>query len=215
MTYPNGNKPIVKLNLPPLPKDIEEKLFECAKHKDKFRYSHDTLGAKKDLAAKRGLKRIVQQVDKVQEIYGFDYIPTHKAARLQSPMSEEMRQYVPIDLPEETDFVVQVIDTENTFIHYDCSRKVSLYYMMVEDPTAITRFYTTNAKPVLDSTYYPEDCEEFYSIHMERGCWYMFDHQSIHAVTNVSQERVGFLVDLSRVYTYEECYEKYKDIIND
>ena len=43
----------------------------------------------------------------------------------------------------------------------------------------------------------------------------MFDHQSVHAVTDVSKLRVGFLVDLSRVYTYEECYEKYKEIIND
>jgi len=43
----------------------------------------------------------------------------------------------------------------------------------------------------------------------------MFDHQSIHAVTDVTKLRVGFLVDLSKVYTYSECYEKFKDIIID
>ena len=206
--------PIVKLNLPPLPKEVEERLFAIAEDKSNFKRSHDTLLAKKELAARRGLSRIVAEVDSVQKLYGFDYIPTHDATRLKPPMTDEMRGLVPVSLPEETDFVVQVINTENTFIHDDGSRKVSFYYMMVDDPTAVTKFYKSNSKPILETTYHPDEVEEFYSLHMDKGCWYMFDHQSIHAVNNVTKLRVGFLVDLSRVYTYEECYEKYKDIID-
>jgi hypothetical protein len=209
MTYP-----IVKLNLPPLPKDVEDKLLAMASDTTNFKYSSDTLLAKKELARRRGLTRIVAEVDSVQNLYGFDYIPTHKAFRLQPPITDELRSVVPVELPEATDFVVQVIDTKNTFIHDDGTRKVSFYYMMSDDATAITRFYKTESKPILETTYHPKDCEEYYSIHMDKGCWYMFDHQSVHAVTDVSKLRVGFLLDLSRVYTYEECYEKYKDIID-
>lgn len=208
-------KPIVKLNLPPLSSEIEDKLMAIATHGDVFRYSHDTLISKKEMAKRRGLTRIVAEIDAVQKLYGFDYIPTHKATRLQPPLSDEMRDQIPLELPKDSAFVVQVIDTKNTFIHDDGSRQVSFYYMMTDDPTAITRFYKTESKPILETTYHPNDCEEYYSIHMDKGSWYMFDHQSVHAVTDVSTLRVGFLVDLSKVYTYEECYEKFKDIIDD
>jgi hypothetical protein len=208
-------KPIVKLNLPPLSQEIEDKLMAIATHGDMFRYSSDTLIAKKELAKRRGLTRIVAEIDAVQKLYGFDYIPTHKATRLQPPVSDEMRNAIPLELPEVTDFVVQVIDTENTFIHDDGTRQVSFYYMMTDDPTATTRFYHSESKPILETTYHPNEVEEYYSLHMDKGCWYMFDHQSIHAVTDVTKLRVGFLVDLSKVYTYSECYEKFKDIIDD
>lgn len=202
--------PIVKLNLPPLPKDVEDKLLAMASDTNNFKLSNNTLIVKKEVAKRRGLTRLVAEIDRVQKLYGFDYIPTHKAIRL----SDDMRSSVQVNLPEDTDFVLQVIDTENTFIHDDGSRKVSFYYMISDDPTAVTRFYKSDSKPILETTYDPKDVEEFYSIHMERGCWYMFNHQSIHAVNNINKLRVGFLVDLSRVYTYEECYEKYKEITN-
>ena len=209
MTYP-----IVKLNLPPLPPEVENRLLEMAKDSANFKYSSDTLLAKKDLAKRRGLTRLVAEVDAVQKLYGFDYIPTHKAVRLQSPLTQELRTYVPVELPEQTDFVIQVIDTENTFIHDDGSRKVSFYYLMTDD-TCLTRFYHSDSKPILETTYHPDEVEEYYSIHMEKGGWYMFDHQSIHAVTDVTKLRIGFLVDMSKVYTYEECYEKYKSIVEE
>lgn len=206
-------KPIIKLNLPPLPKEVEDRLYAIASNKDNFKFSHDTLLAKRDLAAKRGLTRIVSEVDRVQQLYGFDYIPTHRAVRLQPPIPDELRSYIPVELPKEADFVVQVIDTKNTFIHDDGSRKVSFYYMMTDDETAVTRFYHSDSKPILETTYHPDEVQEHYSLHMEKGCWYMFDHQSIHAVTDVTKLRVGFLVDMSKVYTYSECYEKYKSIL--
>lgn len=208
-------KPIVKLNLPPLPKEVEDKLFSIAADKSQFKRSNDTLLVKKELAQRRGLNRLVAEVDAVQKLYGFDHIPTHDSVRLKSPLTEELRSCVPVELPDESAFVVQVIATKDTFIHDDGARKVSFYYMMVDDPTATTRFYSSNSKPILETTYHPKEVEETYSIHMERGCWYMFNHQSIHAVNDVSTLRVGMLIDLSRVYTYEECYEKYKDIIDD
>lgn len=208
-------KPIIKLNLPPLPPEVESLLLDMAKDTSNFKYSSDTLLAKKEAAKRRGLPRMVAEVERVQKLYGFDYIPTHKAVRLQPPLTDEMRACVPVELPQATDFVVQVIDTENTFIHDDGSRKVSFYYMMTEDENAITRFYKSDSKPILETTYHPDEVEEVYSMHMDKGCWYMFDHQSIHAVTDVTKLRVGFLIDLSRVYTYSECYEKFKELIDD
>jgi hypothetical protein len=208
-------KPIVKLNLPSLPPEVEGLLLDMAKDTTNFKYSSDTLLAKKELAKRRGLTRIVAEVESMQKLYGFDYIPTHKAFRLQPPMTDDMRKHIPIELPEAADFVVQVIDTKNTFIHDDGTRQVSLYYMMTDDDNAITRFYHSDSKPILETTYHPDECEEVYSRHMDKGCWYMFDHQSIHAVTDVTKLRIGFLVDLSKVYTYSECYEKFKDIVID
>ena len=196
-------KPIVKLNLPPLPPEVEARILDMAKDTTNFKYSSDTLLAKKDLAQRRGLSRVVAEIDSVQKLYGFDYIPTHKAFRLQPPMTDEMRKYVGVELPEAADFVVQVIDTKNTFIHDDGTRQISFYYLMTEDE-CVTRFYHSDSKPILETTYHPDEVEEYYSIHMEKGSWYMFDHQSIHAVTNVNLLRVGFLVDLSKVYTYSE-----------
>lgn len=206
-------KPILQLNISSLPSDVEDKLLQIAKDPTSFKYSSDTLIAKKDLAQRRGLTRVVAEIDKVQKLYGFDYIPTHKATRLQSSLTDELRKVIQIELPEETDFVVQVIDTENTFIHDDGNRKVSLYYLMTDDETAVTRFYESDSKPILETTYHPNEVREVYSKHMSKGCWYVFNHQSIHAVTDVTKLRIGFLIDLSRKYTYEECVEKYKHLI--
>jgi hypothetical protein len=207
--------PIIKLNLPPLPPEVESRLLIMSEDSANFKNSNNTLLAKKESAKRRGMTRTVAEIDAVQKLYGFDYIPTHKAIRLQPQLTDELRSYVPIELPEAIDFVVQVIDTKNTFIHDDGSRKVSFYYMMTEDQNAITRFYKSDLNPILETTYHPDEVEEVYSIHMDKGCWYMFDHQSIHAVTNVTKRRVGFLIDMSKVYTYSQCYEKYKDLIDD
>ena len=43
-------KPIVKLNLPPLPKEVEERLLEMA-NTNNLKYSNDNLLARKEIAA--------------------------------------------------------------------------------------------------------------------------------------------------------------------
>lgn len=206
-------KPIVKLNLPPLPAEMESRLLEMASTNE-LKYSNDTLLARKEIAKLRGMNRLVAEVDRVQNLYGFDYIPTHKFVRLTTPLTDELRACVPTEFPAEADFVLQVIDTKNSFIHDDGKRRVSFYYLMTDD-TCVTRFYRSKSKPILETTYHPDEVEEYYSLHMQKGGWYMFDHQSIHAVTDVNKLRIGFLVDMSKVYTYSECYEKYRSILEE
>lgn len=208
--------PIVQLNLPRLTAELEHSLLEIAKGSNSFKTNNGTILAIKENAQRRGSRRIVAEIDSLQKLYGFDYIPTHKGIRLPETTvdSLRLRESVNTELHDNVDFVVQVIDNENTFIHHDgTSRSCSFYYLLSDDDTAITRFYKTESKPILETVYNPKDVTEVYSIHMNRGCWYLFDHRTIHAVTGVTKPRIGFIVDMTKVHTYDACVEKYKHLI--
>jgi len=202
--------PLIKLDLPKLSKKLEAEILDVSTTIGDY-VSKNTIGEIEKNALEKNDTKVIEELEALKSLYGFDYLPQHRGMRLANNIGDKIRKELGIPLPYKTDFVVQVINTKHTFIHNDGSRKCSLYYMLTDD-TATTSFYTSDKEPIYGTVWSPVEVEKKYSFTMQKGDWHGFNHSYIHSVDNVNKVRVGMLIDMSRAFnTYEECMLNFEE----
>jgi hypothetical protein len=202
--------PLIKLDLPKLSKKLEDEILDIATTIENH-VSKNTIGEIEKNAIEKNNVKVIEELEALKSLYGFDYLPQHRGMRLPNTIGDKIRKQLGIPLPYKTDFVVQVINTKHTFIHNDGSRICSLYYMLTDD-TATTSFYESDAEPIYGTVWAPADVEKTWTFTMQRGDWHAFNHNAIHSVDNVNTTRVGMLIDMSRAFsTYDECVKHFEE----
>jgi hypothetical protein len=204
--------PLIKLNLPRLSGDLENEILKISSTVSEH-VSKNTIGEIEQNAIANNDTKVLNELNALKNLYGFHYLPQHRGMRLPRNISDRIRSELPVKFPEETDFVVQVINTKHTFIHNDGTRMCSFYYMLSDD-TAATSFYTSDADPIYGTVWSPSDVSKKYTFTMSRGDWHAFNHNHIHSVNNVNKTRIGMLIDMTRAYgSYENCIDNFKELM--
>jgi hypothetical protein len=205
--------PLIKLNLPKLSGDLENEILKVSSTISDH-VSKNTIGEIEKRAIETNDTKVLDELNSLKELYGFDYLPQHRGMRLSKQISDRIRSELPIEFPEEADFVVQVINTQHTFIHNDGTRMCSFYYMLTDD-TATTSFYESDKSPTYGTVWTPSDVTHKYSFTMKQGDWHAFNHNKIHSVNDVNKTRIGMLIDMTRAYgSYEECLKNYENLFS-
>jgi len=203
--------PLMHLCLPKLTKPLVEDLIELANGIEDH-ISKNTIGEIEHNAKLHNDKEVLNELQALKDMYGFDYLPQHRGKRLDHHMSDMIRKDLQITLPYKADFVIQLINTENTFIHNDGTRTCSFYYMISND-TATTSFYESDKDPIYGTVWNPADVIKTNTYTMKQDNWYMFNHNAIHSVNNVTTNRVGMLIDMSRCFNnYNQCVKHFEEL---
>jgi hypothetical protein len=191
--------PIIKVSLPPLLDETENKLLSVANTYEQFKYSNGTLGKQYQEQPEKN-----EEIEKVKNLYGFDYLPQHRSQSLDISLQNEIRNRLKLSIPGS--MYVQVIESENSFIHTDGGhRKCSLYYLLTDNNSAITNFYTTEKKPIISTVWDPANVRKHFSFEMLQHNWYVFSHDEIHSVNNIKGLRVALIIDMTKQFnTYEK-----------
>jgi hypothetical protein len=202
--------PLIKLDLPKLSNKLEAEILDVSTTIGDY-VSKNTIGEIEKTAVEKNDTKVIEELEALKALYGFDYLPQHRGMRLPNNIGDKIRKELGIPLPYKTDFVVQVINTKHTFIHNDGSRMCSLYYMITDD-TATTSFYESDKPPTYGTVWNPADVEKKFSFTMKKGEWHGFNHNHIHSVDDVNTTRVGMLIDMSRAFgTYKECMSHFEE----
>ena len=190
--------PIIELDLPQLQVETEKQILDIASNYEQFKYSNGTLGQKYHEQNDKN-----EQIEQVKKLYGFDYLPQHRSSPCDFKLQEEIKKQ--LKLPIFANMYVQVIETENSFIHTDGGhRTCSLYYLLTDNTPSVTRFYTSLASPVISTIWNPADVAEYFSYEMKPHKWHTFSHNEIHSVNNITGLRVGLIIDMTKQFhTYE------------
>lgn len=202
--------PMIQLCLPKLSIKLKAELIEIA---DTIgdEISRNTIGEREHNAKQTNDVKVLSELQELKDLYGFDYLPQHRGKRLDSLVTDRIRKELHIPFPYKSDFVIQVINTKDTFIHNDGSRKCSLYYMITDD-NATTSFYESSANPICGTVWNPNDVNKTHTFTMKQDDWHLFNHQAIHSVNDVNKTRIGMLIDMSRVFdSYEKCAKEFEE----
>lgn len=191
--------PIYKVNLPRLSEEIEQKLLTVASEYDQFKYNTGTLG---QMYYEK--QENVEQIKQLMDLYGFDHIPQHRSNGFADILQNAVRNH--IELPIAGKMYVQVIESKDSFIHTDGGhRKCSLYYLISDNDSSVTTFYTATETPFISTVYRPKDVNEYFSYGMIPHCWHVFNHDEIHSVNNIKGLRVGLIIDMTQQFKdYEQ-----------
>jgi hypothetical protein len=202
--------PLIKFDLPQLSDALKTDILDISRTIGDH-VSKNTIGEIEKNAIENSDNKVLDELNALKSLYGFDYLPQHRGMRLPNNIGDRIRKELGIPLPFKSDFVVQVINTKHTFIHNDGSRTCSFYHMLTDD-TATTSFYESDIDPIYGTVWSPADVKKTYTFTMNKGDWHGFNHNAIHSVNDVNTTRVGMLIDMSRAFnTYEDCMKHFEE----
>jgi hypothetical protein len=198
--------PILKVNLPKLSAETEQKILAIAAGYDQFKYSNGTLGKKYHEEQDHS-----SEIEDVKNLYGFDYLPQHRSTPCDQNLQNEIRDQIKLYTP--ASISVQVIETENSFIHTDGGHRTCSLYYLLTDNTSITNFYKSNEPPLITTIWDPNKVKKYFSYEMKQHEWHTFSHNEIHSVNNIKNLRVGLIIDMTKQFkNYEDFVRHLKTV---